>query len=122
MAPAEQALRCAYVARQVAVKAGYGLWVTQAEHDAIVRVLGACPDEPSPVAADGEPPAQASPPAVADPAADAAPDTDGVAPGEGDVVYENCAAVRAAGAAPIRSGEPGYSRQLDGDGDGVGCE
>lgn len=36
--------------------------------------------------------------------------------------YANCTAVRAAGAAPIRSGEPGYSRKLDRDGDGVGCE
>lgn len=39
-----------------------------------------------------------------------------------DVYYENCAAVRAAGAAPIRAGEPGYSRKLDRDGDGVACE
>ena len=37
-------------------------------------------------------------------------------------VYANCAAVRAAGAAPIRVGQPGYSRTLDRDGDGVACE
>ncbi|GAA5228790.1 excalibur calcium-binding domain-containing protein [Paeniglutamicibacter antarcticus] len=36
--------------------------------------------------------------------------------------YENCSAVRAAGAAPIYSGDPGYSSKLDRDGDGVGCE
>jgi len=30
---------CIYVARQVAVKLQYGLWVTQAEHDAIQRTL-----------------------------------------------------------------------------------
>ncbi|MEU9709425.1 excalibur calcium-binding domain-containing protein [Streptomyces sp. NPDC047967] len=36
--------------------------------------------------------------------------------------YKNCDAVRAAGAAPIRSGQPGYGRHLDRDGDGVGCE
>lgn len=36
--------------------------------------------------------------------------------------YPNCAAARAAGAAPIRAGEPGYSRKLDRDGDGVACE
>lgn len=36
--------------------------------------------------------------------------------------YANCSAVRAAGAAPIYSGDPGYSRKLDRDGDGVGCE
>ena len=38
------------------------------------------------------------------------------------VYYENCDAVRAAGAAPIRRGDPGYASHLDRDGDGVGCE
>jgi hypothetical protein len=38
-----------------------------------------------------------------------------------EVYYANCAAVRAAGAAPIRVGEPGYRRGLDSDGDGQGC-
>ncbi|MCP2177909.1 Excalibur calcium-binding domain-containing protein [Williamsia maris] len=37
-------------------------------------------------------------------------------------MYANCAAVRAAGAAPIREGDPGYSLDLDRDGDGVACE
>lgn len=36
--------------------------------------------------------------------------------------YENCTAARNAGAAPVRSGDPGYGRHLDRDGDGVGCE
>lgn len=36
--------------------------------------------------------------------------------------FANCAAARAAGAAPVRIGEPGYGRHLDRDGDGVGCE
>lgn len=40
----------------------------------------------------------------------------------GEVYYPNCAAARAAGAAPVRIGDPGYSRRLDRDGDGVGCE
>ncbi|AZI44375.1 MBL fold metallo-hydrolase (plasmid) [Deinococcus psychrotolerans] len=39
-----------------------------------------------------------------------------------NVSYANCTAVRAAGKAPIRVGEPGYSRKLDRDGDGIGCE
>jgi outer membrane biosynthesis protein TonB len=38
------------------------------------------------------------------------------------VYYANCTAVRAAGAAPIHRGEPGYSSKLDRDGDGVACE
>lgn len=36
--------------------------------------------------------------------------------------FANCAEARAAGAAPVRRGEAGYSRKLDRDGDGVGCE
>lgn len=42
--------------------------------------------------------------------------------GTTDVHYEDCDAVRAAGAAPIHVGDPGYSPELDPDGDGVGCE
>ena len=38
------------------------------------------------------------------------------------VYYPNCAAARAAGAAPLRFGEPGYLAPLDADGDGVACE
>jgi hypothetical protein len=37
-------------------------------------------------------------------------------------VYANCAAARAAGAAPVRRDDPGYGPHLDRDGDGVGCE
>jgi hypothetical protein len=40
----------------------------------------------------------------------------------GSAYYANCAAARAAGAAPVNEGDPGYSRRLDRDGDGVGCE
>jgi Protein of unknown function (DUF1524) len=39
---------CKYVARQVAVKAKHGLWVTPPERDAISRVLAGCPGEPLP--------------------------------------------------------------------------
>ncbi|MFC4456563.1 excalibur calcium-binding domain-containing protein [Deinococcus sonorensis] len=38
------------------------------------------------------------------------------------VFYANCAAVRAAGLAPLKHGQPGYRRALDGDGDGLACE
>jgi hypothetical protein len=40
--PPSKRFRCAYVARQVAVKRRYGVWVTRAEHDAIARVLSSC--------------------------------------------------------------------------------
>jgi hypothetical protein len=42
--------------------------------------------------------------------------------GGGAAYYANCSAARAAGAAPVRSSDPGYSRKLDRDGDGIGCE
>lgn len=45
--PPNKAFRCQYVARQVSVKYKYSLWVTEAEHDAIARVLETCPGEPS---------------------------------------------------------------------------
>jgi endonuclease YncB( thermonuclease family) len=38
------------------------------------------------------------------------------------VYYANCDAVRAAGKAPIRAGQPGYRPGLDRDGDGTACE
>ncbi|WP_436010281.1 DUF4236 domain-containing protein [Phenylobacterium sp. LjRoot219] len=37
-------------------------------------------------------------------------------------VFANCSEARAAGAAPVRRGDRGYSPRLDRDGDGVGCE
>ncbi|MBB5235952.1 MULTISPECIES: excalibur calcium-binding domain-containing protein [Deinococcus] len=40
----------------------------------------------------------------------------------GSVSYRTCAAARAAGAAPVRAGQPGYGKHLDRDGDGIGCE
>jgi hypothetical protein len=43
--PKNKAFRCHYVARQVSVKAGYGLWVTQAEKDAMKRILATCPEQ-----------------------------------------------------------------------------
>ncbi|WP_407650130.1 excalibur calcium-binding domain-containing protein [Deinococcus rhizophilus] len=45
-----------------------------------------------------------------------------VAPSASSVYYPNCAAARAAGAAPVRVGQPGYGTHLDRDRDGVGCE
>lgn len=38
------------------------------------------------------------------------------------IYYPNCAAARAAGAAPIRIGQPGYRLGLDADLDGIACE
>lgn len=135
--PKNKAFRCEYVARQVSVKATYGLWVTQAERDAMARVLTDCTDlvaltsdyapvveaapapappvEPPPAPA---PPAQPAPAPVAPAPVAPAP----VAPAPTEVYYKNCDAVRAAGAAPIHQGQPGYASHLDRDKDGIGCD
>lgn len=42
--------------------------------------------------------------------------------GSGSTYFANCSEARAAGAAPVYAGDPGYAPKLDRDGDGVGCE
>ena len=79
--------------------------------------------EPQPVV---QPPAQPpAPQAIAttapEPAPAPAPPPPAPAPAR-DVYYKNCTEARAAGAAPIRRGEPGYRPQLDRDDDGIACE
>ncbi|WP_054568907.1 HNH endonuclease family protein [Frankia sp. R43] len=44
--PPSPGARCAYVARQVGLKARYGLWVEQPEAIAMREVLQSCPDQP----------------------------------------------------------------------------
>lgn len=134
--PANKSFRCVYVAHQVAVKAKYELSVAPAERDAIARVLGTCPDAPLPTESSVDARSVVSKPdpspALRDPvepSVDGSPEQEAPvpfapapAPAGTATSYANCTAVRAAGAAPIRSGDPGYSRKLDRDGDGVGCE
>lgn len=98
--PPNTSYRCTYVTRIVDVKAAYGLWVTQAEHDAITRILAAGCAVQAPVPLQSPPPADDGTP----------------------VYYPSCAAARAVDAAPLHIGEPGYRPDLDGDGDGVACE
>ncbi|WP_225801400.1 HNH endonuclease family protein [Streptomyces sp. NK15101] len=43
--PPNRAFRCTYVARQIAVKKKYGVWVTAGERDAMKRVLATCPQQ-----------------------------------------------------------------------------
>lgn len=125
--PPNRAFRCDYVARQVAVKARYTLWVTQAEHDAILRLLSACPTQEIP-AASATTPTPSTPPSPPPPVEPLTPDDGTTAPPppprepEPDVFYRNCTAAREAGAAPLLRGEPGYRSAMDGDDDGVACE
>ncbi|MFG2210561.1 HNH endonuclease family protein [Streptomyces sp. NPDC048638] len=46
--PSNKTFRCTYVARQIAVKAKYRLWVTAPEKAAMTRVLTGCPDQALP--------------------------------------------------------------------------
>lgn len=48
--PANKAFRCQYVARQIAVKLKYDLWMTQAEYDTIRSILLRCPNQALPSA------------------------------------------------------------------------
>lgn len=72
----------------------------QAARDAAARPAPQVPVVPAPVV-----PA----PVVPAPAPAAAP-------------FANCTAARAAGAAPVYAGTPGYGKHLDRDGDGIGCD
>lgn len=47
--PPNKAYRCPMVARQIAVKSRYGLWVSPPEKDAMKRVLKTCPNQAIPV-------------------------------------------------------------------------
>lgn len=47
--PPNKSYRCKYVARQIAVKQKYNLWVTSAEKSAMARVLKNCPTQKLPV-------------------------------------------------------------------------
>ena len=96
--PPNKAYRCTYVAKQIRVKRKYGLWVTAAEKSAMRRVLTNCNGT-------------VTRPAPARPR-----------PQQNDVYFRNCSEARAAGAAPIRRGQPGYRPPLDRDNDGIACE
>lgn len=43
--PPNKSFRCQYIARQITVKDSYDLWVTQAEFNAMKRVLASCPNQ-----------------------------------------------------------------------------
>ncbi|ASW57887.1 hypothetical protein CIK06_21235 [Plantactinospora sp. KBS50] len=84
-----------------------------------VDQLGAGTPSAVPTSASAEPsPSESSEPA---PSATVSP-TPAAKKSVRPVYYANCAAVRAAGKAPLRRGRPGYRAGLDRDGDGVACE
>jgi hypothetical protein len=104
--------QCRYVDAWVAVKYRWGLSADAAEVDVLSDIALACGQHQWVV------------PQLADAApAPAVPSTTDVAAGAGTAAaFPNCSAARAAGAAPVHAGDPGYGEHLDGDGDGVACE
>ena len=117
--PPNKAYRCTFVTRQVEVKAKYQLWVKEAERDAIARVLQACASGNigSTAPSSTLPGSKRSTPASSAPGFSVGSQEPEIAG-----LFANCAAARAAGAAPLHIGDPGYSTDMDGDGDGVACE
>ena len=128
--PPNKGYRCAMVARQTAVKAKYGLWITGAERDAMARVLTTCPaakvptgGNPTLAPATNSKPPTSSPvgteaPSAAPPAPPAQPARSGVDPD-----YGTCKNAKANGAGPYHQGkDPEYDYYRDGDRDGVVCE
>jgi hypothetical protein len=123
--PSNKSFRCDYVARQIAVKQKYGLWVTRAEHDAMARVLSTCPEQKLPTSSMQPPSVPPTPPAIPVRQSQAQTSTAPANTGSREVrVFANCAAVRAAGLAPLRAGTPEYraNQRLDRDKDGLACE
>ncbi|MFD7652730.1 thermonuclease family protein [Actinosynnema sp. NPDC059797] len=119
MARAEQAAGSALVAAQESAKAaGLGLWGAPCSGaDTVAPPPPPAPVQPAPAPVQPAPaPVQPAPvqPAPVQPA----PQPDPPA----GAYYANCAAARAAGAAPLYAGQPGYRPGLDRDGDGVACE
>lgn len=114
--PSNKAYRCSYVARQIAVKLAYGLWVTEPEKAAMQTVLTACPGEPLPTG--GMTPAPVPTPDESAKPEDPKP--------VGTQRYKSCAAARAAGVTPILKSVNAdlyaANKHLDRDGDGRACE
>ncbi|GAA4542996.1 excalibur calcium-binding domain-containing protein [Amycolatopsis samaneae] len=104
-------------AEKAAHQAGSGLWGPPCN-----GVI----DAPAPVATPTPQPAPKTEPAPSTQAAPPRPETtEQPAPApkpDPGVYYKNCAAAKAAGAAPLHLGEPGYRPALDADHDGVACE
>lgn len=134
--PPNKTFRCEYVARQIVVKQRYELWITDAEKRAMDQVLQQCPDQPLATTPEipepSEPPAGPPQPAPREPKTIEPPATQTsvipvppappAPPAQAEVYFPKCADARAAGAAPLYAGQPGYRPGLDGDGDGVACE
>ncbi len=111
--PPSQGVWCDYAQRWTSIKVRWALSATTAERDALGRMLDTCP---AGTLLSRSPPASGTPSASL-PTTAAPPRSDG-----GEPYYANCAAARAAGAAPIQRGDAGYRAGLDRDANGIACE
>ncbi len=126
--PPNKPYRCEYVARQVAVKKKYALWVTAAEKDAMLRVLGGCPGQDLPPA--GPQPTIAANTGGQAPASTAQRNSQsGTRPkpkkasGSLDPRFGTCGEANDAGLGPYYRGKDAeYDWYIDRDGDGAVCE
>ena len=105
---------CPFIADWVSIKTRWNLSMDSSEAGRIRNLLD---DQclgtviaPSPTAMVAITPVSAAPAVVP------------VAQPTADAYYANCTAARAAGAAPLHVGEPGYRSALDRDKDGIACE
>jgi hypothetical protein len=120
--PPAKSYRCAYVARQEAVKLKYGLWMTRAERAATARVLTTCPAQRLPAAkafrlGGGTVQAVASPAPSPEPATQPSTST------RTDPRFGTCREAKSHGYGPYYSGrDPEYAWYQDRDQDGIVCE
>ena len=123
--PPNKSYRCAYVARQVSVKAKFGLYVTPAEKTAIQRILAACPSQPL-LTGGNQTTSTVLPPIATATTSSPKPtavNSTTATTGALDPRFATCKAAKAAGYGPYYRGrDPEYSWYRDADGDGVVCE
>ncbi len=148
--PPDRSYRCEYVARQIAVKHKYDLWVVPPEFDAMEKLLTDCDQEafgddpwPEPRGGDTGSSSSGGSGSGSDSGGSDSGDVGSGSSGSGsgggsgsgsdsdagagpgsrpDGAFKNCTEARERGGAPVHAGESGYGRHLDRDGDGVGCE
>ena len=122
--PPVASYRCSYVARQIAVKKKYGLWVVPPEKAAMQRILKTCPLRRIPLGGLPYPTvAERRPVKPSITTTTISHSTTSLAGGALDPRFATCAAAKAAGYGPYVQGrDPEYAWYRDGNHNGVNCE
>ncbi|GGS29163.1 excalibur calcium-binding domain-containing protein [Actinokineospora fastidiosa] len=115
--------------RNVIVKSNWTV-IAVVEGDPIVlrvdKIQHTTTNQPTPTTTDPVPSPSPSPEPSPKPKPNPQPEPEPVPEPEPEpdpgVYYANCAAARAAGAAPLYAGQPGYRPALDRDNDGIACD